>query len=89
MTSPAKDPRRFLETVVNGHGGSEIAIAARAFPNAYGAEESHRTFAALRHCLAEEGFVTFHTFLVALANRVLRPGSGPDSDAFFLDALRP
>jgi hypothetical protein len=80
--------RRFLETVVDGHDGSEIAIATRAFRNAYGAEDSHRTFAALRHCLAEEGFVTFHTFLVALANRVLRPGSGPDSDAFFLDALR-
>jgi DEAD/DEAH box helicase/Helicase conserved C-terminal domain len=79
---------RFLETVVEGDSNSEITIATQGFRNAYGADESHRTFAALRQSLAKEGFVTFHTFLVALANRVLRPGSGPDSDAFFLDALR-
>src|SRR6202035_5228207 len=80
--------RRFLETVVEGDSGNGIMIATPAFRTAYGADESHRTFATLRQSLAEEGFVTFHTFLVALANRVLRPGSGPDSDTFFLDALR-
>ena len=62
--------------------------ATRAFRQASGAEESHASFTALRHTLAEEGFVTFHAFLVALANRILRPGSSSDSDAFFLDAMR-
>jgi hypothetical protein len=38
--------------------------------------------------LAEEGFVTFHAFVVALANRVLRPGSSPESDAFLLEAMK-
>ncbi|WP_162815566.1 protein DpdJ [Microvirga aerophila] len=80
--------RRFLENVVEGDSNSEIGVATRAFRDAYGADESHRTFTALRQSLAEEGFITFHAFMVALANRVLRPGSGPESDSFFLDAIR-
>lgn len=80
--------RRFLETVVEGDPNGEISLATQAFRDAYGAEESHRTFSALRGSLAEDGFVTFHAFMVALANRVLRPGSSFESDAFFLDAVR-
>ena len=47
-----------------------------------------RRFATLRQTLADGGFVTFHAFMVALANRVLRPGSSLESDAFFLEAMR-
>jgi len=72
------------ETDIDG----DIASATQAFRNAYGTDESHRSFATLRQALAEGGFVTFHAFMVALANRVLRPGSSPESDAFFLDAMR-
>lgn len=79
---------RFLETVVEGPGDGEIVVATRAFRAARGAEAGHLTLTTLRQTLAEQGFVTFHTFLVALGNRVLRPGSGPDSDAFLLHALR-
>lgn len=74
--------RRYLETVVEGDSAGEISLATQAFRNAYGVDESHRTFAALRQSLAEDGFVTFHAFIVALANRVLRPGSSSESDAF-------
>ena len=80
--------RRYLETVVEGDSDGEVSLATQAFRSAYGADESHRTFAALRQSLAEEGFVTFHAFIVALANRVLRPGSSSESDAFFLEAIR-
>lgn len=79
---------RFLEIVVATDADGDIATATHAFRDAYGAEESHRSFAALRQALAEAGFATFHTFMVALANRVLRPGSSLESDAFLLDAVR-
>jgi hypothetical protein len=79
---------RFLETVVETDPDGGIAIATQAFRDAYGADESHRRFATLRQALADGGFVTFHAFMVALANRVLRPGSSLESDAFFLEAMR-
>ncbi|MGW9946518.1 hypothetical protein J2W92_001855 [Rhizobium leguminosarum] len=79
---------RFLASVVEGDSDDPLLTATRAFRHASGAEESHASFTALRHALAEEGFVTFHAFVVALANRILRPGSSGDSDAFFLDAVR-
>jgi hypothetical protein len=79
---------RYLEAVVEGDSDDPLPATTRVFRQASGAEESHASFTALRHTLAEEGFVTFHAFLVALANRVLRPGSSIDSDAFFLDAIR-
>ncbi|MCB1466245.1 MAG: hypothetical protein KDK08_03655 [Rhizobiaceae bacterium] len=79
---------RFLAAVVEGDQDDPLPAATRAFRLASGSEESSSAFAVLRHVLAEEGFVTFHAFLVTLANRVLRPGSSGDSDAFFLDAVR-
>lgn len=79
---------RFLTAVVEGDSDNPLPAATREFRNASGAEESHQRFTALRHALADEGFVTFHAFLVALANRILRPGSGPASDTFFLEAIR-
>ncbi|MBZ9954289.1 protein DpdJ [Mesorhizobium sp. BR1-1-15] len=79
---------RFLAAVVEGDSDEPLPAATRAFRQASGAEESHASFTALRHTLADEGFVTFHAFLVALTNRILRPGSSIDSDAFFLDAVR-
>jgi superfamily II DNA or RNA helicase len=80
--------RRFLASVVEGDSDDPLPTATRAFRHASGAEESHVSFTTLRHTLAQEGFVTFHAFIVALANRILRPGSSSDSDAFFLDAMR-
>lgn len=79
---------RFLSAVVEGHFDDPLPAATRRFRQASGSEESHAAFASLRHTLAEQGFVTFHAFLVALANRILRPGSSSDSDAFFLEAVR-
>jgi len=79
---------RFLETVVEADPDGSIAAATQAFRDAYGADESHRRFATLRQALADGGFATFHAFMVALANRVLRPGSSLESDAFFLEAIR-
>lgn len=80
--------RRFLAAVVEGDSAYPLPAAAQVFRQASGTEESHVAFTALRHALAEQGFVTFHSFLVALANRILRPGSSVGSDAFFLGAVR-
>lgn len=79
---------RFLTIAVEGDSDEAIPTAVRNFRQASGAEETHVCFSELRHALAEEGFVTFHAFLVALVNRILRPGSGFDQDVFFLDAMR-
>lgn len=79
---------RFLSAVVEGDRDDPLPAATQVFRQASGAEESHQAFSALRQTLAEDGFITFHAFLVALANRILRPGSSEDSDAFFLTAVR-
>lgn len=77
---------RFLEEL-EAHPGGDIAEATAQYRAAYGAKESHHRFTALRQALAEDGYVTFHAFIVAIANRILRPGSGPASDGFLLDGL--
>ena len=66
--------RRYLETVVEGDSDGGVSLATQAFRGAYGADESHRTFTALRQSLAEEGFGTlqewvdvWQSFLPALA----------------------
>jgi hypothetical protein len=80
--------QRFLETAVETAPDGELADAAADLRRAEGVEATHRSLVALRRTLAADGFVTFHSFMVALTNRVLRPGSTSESDAFFLSALR-
>jgi hypothetical protein len=79
---------RFVETITETQPDGEIALATESFREAYGADQSQERFSALRQRLAEDGFVPFHAFLVALANRILRPGTGDQSDRFFLSAVR-
>lgn len=77
---------RYLEEL-GSNPDSDIAAATAQYRAAYGAGESHQRFTALRQALAEDGYVTFHAFIVAIANRILRPGSGPSSDRFLLEGL--
>jgi superfamily II DNA or RNA helicase len=72
---------------LDSNPGGDIAEATAQYRAAYGALESHQRFTALRQALADDGYVTFHAFIVAIANRILRPGSGPASDSFLLEAL--
>lgn len=80
--------RRFLQETVDDEPGGDVAVAAGAFRGAHGAVESQCALAALRDTLAAKGFATYHAFMVALINRVLRPGSSRDSDAFLLEVMR-
>lgn len=65
----------------------ELSQATARYRQAYGAVESHDRFTQFRQTLAANGYVTFHAFIVAVANRILRPGSSPASDAFLLEGL--
>jgi len=80
--------QRFLSLVAEEDPHGDLAMATDGMRGAYGASESHHSFSVLRERLAAEGFVTFHAFMVALANRVIRPGSTRESDTFFLGAIR-
>lgn len=79
---------RFVKEVIETDPDGDIALATEAYRNARGADQSHERFSVLRQKLAEGGFVTFHAFTVALANRILRPGTSLQSDTFFLSAIR-
>lgn len=63
-------------------GTSDSAEFVRKFREAGTQEEMARTFKSLRRALMLEGFAPFHGFLVALGNRILRPGSGAASDLY-------
>jgi hypothetical protein len=80
--------RRFLEVIVEADPDGEIGEATKIFREAHGAAATEQAFASLREALASAGFVIFHGFMVALANRVLRPGSSSESDLFFLEAIQ-
>lgn len=77
---------RLLDELDSNPDG-DIAEATARYRSAYGALESYQRFAVLRQALADDGYVTFHAFIVAIANRILRPGSGPASDSFLLEGL--
>lgn len=70
------------------YGASESAELVRRFRTAGGHEEMARSFKSLRRSLKLEGFSPFHGFLVALGNRVLRPGSGPATDNYLYRVMR-
>lgn len=80
--------QRFLESVVEDEPEGELGQVTAVFRQAEGAEAAYQSVTSLRRVLASAGFVTFHGFMVALTNRVLRRGSTPESDAFFLSAIR-
>ena len=70
------------------YSASESAELVRRFRTAGSQEEQARSFKSLRRSLMLEGFSPFHGFLVALGNRVLRPGSGAATDIYLSRVLR-
>lgn len=70
------------------NGNSESASLVRQFRSANSQEEMARSFRLLRHSLMREGFSAFHGFLVALGNRVLRPGSSAATDFYLSRVLK-
>lgn len=80
--------RRFVTEALEESHDSPLVEAVRTMRAAAGVEETHEAFTELRHVLAEKGYVTSHAFIVALANRVLRPGSSGDTDRFLFEALQ-
>ncbi|AKJ69614.1 hypothetical protein PATSB16_39880 [Pandoraea thiooxydans] len=77
-------------SVLAADDGSELresTTLVRQFRHAESQEQMAQTFRSLRRVLIQEGFSPFHGFLVALGNRVLRPGSGSATDHYLAGTL--
>ena len=70
-----------------GSGDSQSAEVVRLFRSADNQAKMSDAFRKLRRTLVNDGFAPFHGFLVALGNRVLRPGSGPATDRYLSQSL--
>lgn len=71
----------------DGNGASESAELVRKFRAAESQEEMAHLFKSLRRSLMLEGFPPFHGFLVALGNRILRPGASTATDIYMSRVL--
>ncbi|MBL1265489.1 protein DpdJ [Candidatus Methylomicrobium oryzae] len=71
----------------DGNSDSKSVELVRKFRVAGSQEEMARSFKSLRRSLILEGFSPFHGFLVALGNRILRPGSGAATDIYLSRVL--
>ena len=78
---------RFLDMVAGGTTSPELASAVRACRITRSHSDSVVAMTSLRKKMRQNGFVLFHSFLSALANRVLRPGSSEESDIFLRKAI--
>ena len=74
--------------VAGDNGDSQSAEAVRLFRCANNQKQMADAFHKLRRTLVNDGFAPFHGFLVALGNRVLRPGSGPATDRYLSRVLQ-
>lgn len=71
----------------DGGGDSKSAELVRKFREAITQEDMARAFKSLRRSLLLDGFSPFHGFLVALGNRVLRPGTCAATDNYMSQVL--
>lgn len=78
---------QIVRMLATDDGASESAELVRRFREASSQEEMASSFKSLRRALMLEGFSPFHGFLVALGNRILRPGSGGGSDLYLSRVL--
>lgn len=76
---------RFLELVETV---PEVAAAVTEVRTQVDHESHERAFTALRTLLARHGLAVNDTMAVSLHQRVLRPGTGPESDRLLLDLYR-
>lgn len=51
-------------------------------------DSANRAFIELRSMLSTNGFVLFHSFIAALSNRIIKPGSNKLSDEFIREAFQ-
>ena len=57
------------------------------FREASSLQETEQAFTSLRQEMNSEGFVQFHSFMVSLNNRILRPGSNQGSDQLLYEIM--
>lgn len=66
---------------------SEVTQCVDRFRNARSQEDMAADLRELRRALLEAGFSPFHGFFVSMGNRVLRQGSGVNTDAYIATVL--
>ena len=76
---------RFLAIMNEGHAG--IGCAVGALREATSFKETEESFQQLRTEMAAEGFLQFHSFIVALNNRILRSGSNREVDQLLYQVI--
>ena len=76
-----------LKALAGAERDSDLVAVVEAFRHAKDNNAMESAFAGFRGQLRRREFVLFHGFLSAVSNRVLRPGSTSESDAFLLHAL--
>ena len=77
----------FLKRIVKDDPEGDLAIATENFRQTNEVSANQIAFKEIRSILVESGFINYHAFQVALANRILRPGSNPKVDKFLLETL--
>jgi len=66
---------------------STIRSTIQEFRDATSLQETEQAFTSLRQEMSSEGFVQFHSFIVSLSSRILRPGSNEGSDRLLHDIM--
>lgn len=79
--------QKIVTLLASDKGQDELSEQVTRYRTAQNQEEMTQTFQDLRRTLMQEGFSPFHGFLVALGNRILRPGSSRATDAYLANIL--
>jgi hypothetical protein len=77
-----------LEHLVDPKGNVAIKTAVSHLREASNHEDILQAHMALRHTLSRAGVTPYHGFIVALSNRVIRPGVGSEVDSYLYDAIQ-
>ncbi|WP_191326195.1 protein DpdJ [Chlorobium phaeovibrioides] len=79
---------RLLSILVDENNGSETPVIINRLRNAEGMDAMNDGSRALRQALLHDGFSPFHGFIVAIGNRILRPGTGTHTDRILCEAFQ-
>jgi len=79
--------QKIVTLLANDEGQDELSEQVTRFRETQNQEEMTQTFRDLRRTLIQKGFSPFHGFLVALGNRILRPGSSRATDTYLANVL--
>ena len=80
--------RETIECLGGTAGDAELLTRCESVRNAVTSSDAASSLAALRRLLVERGQAVFHGYVVALTNRLLRPGTPRSLDALLAELFR-